>query len=541
VSNAARSVGAASMRSGFPTSNFLAYLRGLWRRRVRSYLPNRDERTYRNWIRAHAAFRSSRFSGSLEPGLLSIVTAVWDGSPLNFLATLADTISAQNQSGECEWVLIDNGCSNRGLRKFLEQLKAHGWVKVHRLEANLGIIRGLRCGLEQASGRYVLPVDGDDLLYPDALRIVTVHIRQHGYPPLLYTDEDKIVRNRVFEPYLKPDWDPVLLLNSAYIAHLGIMDRARALALGVYADSNTEGSPDWDAFLRFLSAGDTAAHIPEVVYSWRVHAASTADDSANKTYVGSSQRAALQRYLDSRPDSCDFRIENSPLLPGAHWYIARTRQAEIKFRTVIVRTGESTDARTVIASAGAAAEDEMIFFCAEELMLETPTWPSEVQAILELHPDTVMVGGRIASRQGTIREAGQVWGGSRLVWSPDEGRPVGEPGYFAQLRKRRSVSSVSIYLSAVRASFLLESLEALPPEASVGFLGAWLGAHAYRRGQRIVYTPFLSGVSDFGWGSSPGGAECDAFRARYSDLIPDSRFYSRHFSLEEPFRLEPRH
>src|SRR5206468_8889620 len=129
--------------------------RGLWRRRVRSYLPNRDERTYRNWIRAHAAFRSSRFSGSLEPGLLSIVTAVWDGSPLNFLATLADTISAQNQSGECEWVLIDNGCSHRGLLEFLEQLKAHRWVRVHRIEANAGIIRGLRCGLEQASGRYV--------------------------------------------------------------------------------------------------------------------------------------------------------------------------------------------------------------------------------------------------------------------------------------------------------------------------------------------------------------------------------------------------
>ncbi len=189
-------------------------------------------------------------------------------------------------------------------------------------------------------GRYVLPVDADDYLYPDAFRVVTSFLRRADYPALLYTDEDKVIGTRFFEPYLKPDWDPVLLLNSAYIAHLGVIDRKKALELGAYTDARTEGSPDWDLFIRFMIAGYTAAHIPEVLYSWRVHAHSTADDSAIKPYVHSSQKAALQRFLDAQPNPEKFSIEYSPLLGGAaHWYFSRQHSDARALVSAVLITG----------------------------------------------------------------------------------------------------------------------------------------------------------------------------------------------------------
>ncbi len=242
--------------------NLPASLKGALRRQADTLFPNRETREYRAWIAARLNHRAQVYDEPLEPGLLSILTPVWDGSPLPYLKTLASALIAQNQAGACEWVVLDNGCTAKRLRNYLDELRSYRWIQVHRLENNAGIAGGLRSCLERAHGRYALPVDADDLLYPDALRVAAFYIRRFNYPALLYSDEDKIIGAKVYQPYMKPDWDPVLLLNSAYIAHLGILDREKALDLGAYSDPNTEGSPDWDVFVRFLIAGYRAAHIP---------------------------------------------------------------------------------------------------------------------------------------------------------------------------------------------------------------------------------------------------------------------------------------
>ena len=301
-----------------------AHVKGILKRQISRFLPNADARQYARWMKGHVARRKQEPTEAAEPGLLSVATAVWDGSPVEHLRTLAQSIRHANSSGTVEWVIVDNGIRSDKLLDALSELRKVPWVKLFRSEQNVGIVKGLRFCLERASGRYVLPVDADDRLYPDALSIVAVRIAEAGYPALLYTDEDKIIGTRIFDPYLKPDWDPVLLLNSAYIAHLGILDRKTALAVGVYTDSATEGSPDWDAFVRFLAAGHSAVHIPEIVYSWRAHQSSTADDSAAKSYIHSSQKAVLQRYINSRPELRSFEVQTSPLFGGAaHFYITR--------------------------------------------------------------------------------------------------------------------------------------------------------------------------------------------------------------------------
>ena len=121
-------------------------------------------------------------------------------------------------------MILDNGCQNSEMLAYLATLKQrYSWVNVTQ-SRKCRIIGGLRLCLEAASGRYVLPVDSDDWLYPDCLQVVTWHIREKGFPALLYTDEDKAIGAHAVQPYFKPDFDPVLLLNSAYIAHLGAID-----------------------------------------------------------------------------------------------------------------------------------------------------------------------------------------------------------------------------------------------------------------------------------------------------------------------------
>ena len=521
-----------------------ASLKGALRRQADSLFPNRETREYRAWIAERLKLRATVYNGPLEPGLLSVLTPVWNGSPIEYLKTLASTLIQQNRPAACEWVLLDNGCTDTRLLKYLDELRAHPWIHLHRLEENAGIARGLRYCLERARGRYVMPVDADDLLYPDTLRIVTFYIRQFNYPPLLYSDEDKILGAKAYQPYLKPDWDPVLLLNSAYIAHLGILDRAKALELGAYSDASTEGSPDWDVFVRFLIAGYAASHIPEVLYSWRVHAHSTADDAATKPYVDASQRAVLQRFLDAQSSRGKFKIEYSPLLGGLsggmpHWHFSRQHNEAAAFTSVVlVSAGQA--ARTLTETAKSVAQrGGFVHLIGNGVKIEDPEWTGEAFSLFELHPDVVMIGGRIRNRKGIITEAGLHFGFAGPCGCPDRGRSFSDPGYFGQMWKQQSVSAVGARFAVIRASFLYDVLQQIPESASVAWLGAWAGALALRTGQRVVYSPFLSGVSDLDWETLVDASEQGLFAQRNQDIIPDRRFYSRNLSLESPFGFGP--
>ena len=478
------------------------YVKGLLRRQMDARLPSREVRAYEAWIKERQTARGSVYTEAPAAGLFSILTPVWDGSPIRYLRRLAQSIAGQNAAGECEWVVLDNGCSNEALAAYLRELSTLPWVNLQRVDRNVGITRGLRTCLEHAHGRYVLPVDGDDLLYPDALRVVALAVVNAGYPPLLYTDEDKVIGRRHYQPYLKPDWDPVLLLNSAYTAHLGVIDREKALQLGAYDDERAEGSPDWDLFVKFLIAGYAAVHIREIVYSWRVHPSSTADDAATKPYIASSQQQVLQRFLNSQPEGTLFEVEPSPLLVGgAHWHFRRRQENAGVFETISIEASTyNSDPRELLGLARrVASEHGFVCFVGQDVEIELPDWQWEAVGITQLHPETVMVGGRLRNHKGVILEAGLEFGINGVCDSPNRGRAAKDPGYFGQTWKQRSVDAVSTQFAVVEASFLVELLEQLGGGTSLRFLGAWAGAYARKTGRRVVYTPFLSGISDVDW------------------------------------------
>jgi len=509
-----------------------AKVQGMLRRRARAKYLVWDARHYAEWMKPHLEQRRLAYTGSLTKGLLSIATPVWDGTPLAFLRLLADSIEVQNQAGACEWLVLDNGCTKTEVLAYLRKLAKRNFVKLIRNEKNEGIVGGLRRCLEHASGRYLLPVDSDDWLYPDCLQIVQHWITKSGYPALLYSDEDKVIGPHAVQPYFKPDFDPVLLLNSAYIAHLGVIDCQKALELGAYSDRGAEGSPDWDCFVRFYCAGYEAVHIPEVIYSWRMHPESTADDAGSKPYIHDSQRTVLQRFLDARGLNDRQQIVYSPLLPGScDWWYQRTPVAPLP-STLIKLTADWQRAPASDLMKHLGSDDHLVCLLSETVQVEREDWLWDAMALLERHPDAVMVGGRISNSQGVVMDGGQILGFGGGCECPDKGRPMVDPGYFTQMRKQRSVSAVSSQFAVIRSRFLRTCFESGELQAaSLPFLGAWLGVAALRRKKRVIYSPLLSGRSDFDWDSLVTQEERSRFLEASKDLSPDQRFYPRPFGL----------
>jgi glycosyltransferase involved in cell wall biosynthesis/SAM-dependent methyltransferase len=510
---------------------------------------------YPTWIADRLLARRKQYPARGEQGLLSFITTVWN-TPVPFLGAACQSLLRAQSVSNFEWVLLDNGSTDAATCRYLrDHVAIDPRVKFLRVEKNLGLVGGMRHALNHATGRYVLPFDSDDVLYPDAVAILTNFIHARDYPPVLYSDEDKLDENGLCWPYFKPDWDPVLFLNSCFIAHLGCFDRKLALELGVYGEQTCEGCHDWDTFLRFMLAGHNPAHLPEMLYSWRMHPNSTSGNINSKGFIHGSHRAVLSRFLSTRPRSDRYELKSSPLFNGTPdwWFFRKPVEPAPLLSVLLSLDPDKADSASHLASCEYPGHQVQIVHARksprellpllenrrglvcitfDSVKLTHPHWPWEVLGLTELHPDTVMIGGWLIDRQERTADAPRVLGFGGLFGCPDRGRHISDPGYSAWMWKQRSVSGVSTHLCVIDVQFLRQVIEEFrDAPMSWFFLGAWAAASARRSGKRIVYTPFLRGQSDFDVDSGVSHQEMVAFAGACADVMPDTRFYSRHFGL----------
>ena len=153
-----------------------------------------------------------------------------------------------------------------------------------------------------AAGEYLALADHDDILAPHALYTMgkaVLQLRQRGEPDsFLYSDEalfSKSIR-RPIAAHFKPDYAPDYLLCCNYICHLAVFKKALWDAVGGERPE-CDGSQDHDLFLRLLGRTGGAAHVPQVLYYWRVHAGSTSGGTEAKPYVAAAAKKALADHL----------------------------------------------------------------------------------------------------------------------------------------------------------------------------------------------------------------------------------------------------
>jgi len=513
-------------------------------------LPFVPKSEYENYRRACLARRRREGEYQQEPGLLSFVTSAYNTDPI-FLEELGSSVFLQDGGMHFEWLILDNGSTNESTRQVLQELGRHPMVRLERVDQNLGIIGGMRFCLERARGRYILPLDSDDLIEPDCVHVLTRFIKDNNYPPLLYTDEDKLGANRFGSPYFKPDWDPVLFLHSCYIAHLCAIDRKLGLQLDLYSEKTAEGCHDWDSFIRFMNAGYVPRHIPEVLYSWRIHSESTSGNIASKSYISESHRNTLQRFLN-HVGVPDIELVNSPLFSyNVDWWFRRKRINPRSMQTIVIGTSEGSNCATTVGNGMPPSllldpesgikelaalikqiDGELIHMCWQGMVPDDDEWQWDAMALLELFPDSVMVGG-IVHNGSNIVDGPRVFGFGDGFDCPDSGRLLSDPGYGAMMWKPHTVSAVSTTHCVIRTGFLKQCMTKLLEEAvSISILGPWLGALALEAGNRVVYSPFMRARIRESHEDTVSQNAKKHFLSRFWPLVPDSRVYSPRFGLD---------
>lgn len=243
-------------------------------------------------------------AGELSELLISIVVPTYR-TPQKFLLELILSVQAQSYP---RWELILADASGDDSVKAVVDGICDDRLRYCRLERNGGISDNSNRGIEMASGDYIGLLDHDDILAPDALFEMVAEIekkRAAGISvQLIYSDEDKCdsTAESFYEPHYKTDFNLDLLLSNNYICHFMMMKRELMQELRLR--NEFDGAQDYDLMLRAVDRlygqWERIAHVPKVLYHWRCHASSTAENPASKLYAYEAGRRALQAFADKR-------------------------------------------------------------------------------------------------------------------------------------------------------------------------------------------------------------------------------------------------
>jgi len=192
---------------------------------------------------------------------------------------------------------------------------AKGRIRYKKLEKNGGISENTNACFELADGDFYALMDHDDILHPMALfEFMKVLEKKDAW--FIYSDEatfkDDDIDNMI-TMHFKPDFAPDNLRANNYICHFSAFRRELVDAVGRFR-SEFDGSQDHDLILRLtfeaLKHGDTIAHVPRVLYYWRSHAGSTAENINAKTYAIKAAKGAVSAHLLSQGFK-NFEIEST--------------------------------------------------------------------------------------------------------------------------------------------------------------------------------------------------------------------------------------
>lgn len=228
---------------------------------------------------------------------ISIITPVYNTDP-KMLEEMLDSVVRQTYA-EWELCIADGNSSSAQTREMLEKFsRADGRIKVKYLAENKGIAGNSNEALSMATGEFIALLDHDDMLASFALFEVVAEINRHHDTDLIYSDEDKLSEDgqKRFNLNFKPSWSPDLLRSHNYITHLTVIRKSLIDEIGGFR-AGFEGSQDYDLILRAAEKARRIAHIQKILYHWRTHEKSTADNPGAKLAAYEAGRKAVADHI----------------------------------------------------------------------------------------------------------------------------------------------------------------------------------------------------------------------------------------------------
>ncbi len=285
---------------------------------------------------------------NISPPAVSVLMSVYNND--RFLRAAIESILNQTFT-DFEFVIIDDGSTDRA-GKILEKYAAQdARIRLTRRE-NRGVAKTRNELIDQARGKFVAVMDGDDVALPDRLKQQVEFLTAHPEVVCVGGSQDWIDeagRFLVHREVLEHDRDiqASALSGITPINHpCALIRRSALLQVGGY-DETMATVGDLDLFLRLGEVGQLA-NLKQTVLQYRLHPKSISE--SNQLRQTDDRREACRRAWERRGISGKFK-EAPPWRPidrpsrhefvtdyGWRFFLRGDRQAAIVYGIKAVRT-----------------------------------------------------------------------------------------------------------------------------------------------------------------------------------------------------------
>jgi GT2 family glycosyltransferase len=443
-------------------------------------------------------------------------------------------------------------------------------IRITRLDTPSGISRTLNAAATLATGDFIGVLDHDDLLHPHCLAHCAT-----ADADLIYTDEDYLSPDGTrHQPSFKPGWSPTLLLSCMYLGHFWIARRHLVERAGWFRP-DFDGAQDHDLVLRLTrDPAVTVAHIPEVLYHWRQHPASTASSSRAKPYAHDAGRRAVaaatqlqvldgprtHTYAPQWPNrltptliicSRNGRLLNQCLTQAAPALRALDGQILVVHHVLGPHTGvaevcEQHNARRIEFAepfhfarmnnrAARLATTDALVFLNDDVTARDDRWLNALLGQIS-RPEVAIAGARLLYPDGTLQHAGIALGIGELTGHI--GRFTVDSPLWHWLHLAREVSAVTGACLAIRRDTFLQ-LQGFDESFPVNYNDTDLCLRARQLGLSVVFEPqaTLTHAESQSRAAGTTYPERAAFSRKWPTL--QEAFYSRNLQPTEQILLNP--
>lgn len=515
-------------------------LKEFWIRLHERFEP--EEVPYGPWYEAYAPdeeiLEKQRRRKFKSPILFSVVVPAYR-TPGVFLRQMMDSLLDQTYEN---WELcIANGSpEEKEMEEILkEYTQKNSRIRVKNLSGNMGIAENTNAAFSMARGTFVGLLDHDDLLAPNALYEIMEALEKHPQADAVYTDEDKVTTelDEHFQPHLKPDFNLDLLRSNNYICHFFAIRRTIVEKVGGFR-KEYDGAQDYDFILRCVEEAGEVLHVPEILYHWRTHKASTADNPASKMYAFEAGKRAIEAHLQRNGVQgtvshtkdlgfyrVQYPVQGKPLVSIIIPNKDEKESLETCIRSIyekttydnyeiiIVENNSTTDEifeyykelskdprihlvrwkkefnYSAINNFGVShAKGEYLLFLNNDVTVITPEWMSEMLGVCQ-RKEVGAVGVKLLYPDNTIQHAGCVVGIGGIAGHMFVDMPASRTGYLHKASLLQDMSAVTAACMMMKKS-VFDQVGGFTEELSVAFNDVDLCLKTNQAGYLVVYDPY---------------------------------------------------
>ena len=469
-----------------------------------------------------------------------------------------------------------------------------------KLKENRGISENTNEAFAMATGDYVGLLDHDDLLAPNALYEIAAALEKEPETEVLYTDEDKVRGEQLehFQPHLKPDFNEDLLRSNNYICHFFVVKRTLLQKVGGMR-KEFDGAQDYDFIFRCTETAGKICHIPEILYHWRTHEASTADNPQSKLYAFEAGKRAIEENLKRRGLQGEvshtkdygfyrvkYAVQGEPLvsiiIPNKDAKTdlekcirsVKEKSSYKNYEILIVENNSETEEifayykelskdpairllkwkkefnySAINNFAAKKARGEYLLFLNNDTEVITEDWIQELLGICQ-RPGTGAVGARLYYGDHTIQHAGTVIGIGGIAGHMFVNLPGERTGYMHKAALIQDLSAVTAACMLVKRE-AFEEVGGFEEQLSVAFNDVDLCLRLREKGYLVVYDPYAElyhyesksrGAEDSKEKVRRFQSEIEFMRCRWEKLLKaGDPYYNKNLSLTKwNYSLRPK-